>query len=239
MMNRHIPMLTTIAMMLAAAVPAGIQGPDGQAYTHIVIEKDAPDSVKLAASEMQQFIGRLCGVQLPIRNEALEGEGAIHLGHGVETESLPSDGFRIKTASKALYIAGKDSRNPPPIGPRNPWRRTELVNNELKLAALHDQGTLCGVYAFLEEFGGIRFYWPGEDGIVLQPVDDLKLPEIDMTRSPRFSYRYPWFCLFEKDKDCFIKTYPDQLKKEFFLDNTLAHQSSFIKRQLFTSFGPY
>ncbi|MBO7621476.1 MAG: DUF4838 domain-containing protein [Victivallales bacterium] len=201
MMNRHIPMLTTIAMMLAAAVPAGIQGPDGQAYTHIVIEKDAPDSVKLAASEMQQFIGRLCGVQLPIRNEALEGEGAIHLGHGVETESLPSDGFRIKTAPKALYIAGKDSRNPPPIGPRNPWRRTELVNNELKLAALHDQGTLCGVYAFLEEFGGIRFYWPGEDGIVLQPVDELKLPEIDMTRSPRFSYRYPWFCLFEKDKD--------------------------------------
>ena len=201
MMNRHIPMLTTIAMMLAAAVPAGIQGPDGQAYTHIVIEKDAPDSVKLAASEMQQFIGRQCGVQLPIRNEALEGEAAIHLGHGVETESLPSDGFRIKTAPKALYIAGKDSRNPPPIGPRNPWRRTELINNELKLAALHDQGTLCGVYAFLEEFGGIRFYWPGEDGIVLQPVDELKLPEIDMTRSPRFSYRYPWFCLFEKDKD--------------------------------------
>ena len=137
MMHRQLTMFTTMTMLMAAAVQAGFQGPDGQAYTHIVIEKDAPDSVTLAASEMQQFIGRLCGVQLPIRHEAVAGEGAVHLGHGVETESLPSDGFRIKTAPSALYIAGKDSRNPPPIGPRNPWRRTELVNNELKLAALH------------------------------------------------------------------------------------------------------
>ena len=201
MIHRQLTMFTTMTMLMAAAVHAGFQGPDGQAYTHIVIEKDAPDSVKLAASEMQQFIGRLCGVQLPIRHEAVAGEGAVHLGHGVETESLPSDGFRIKTAPSALTIAGKDSRNPPPTGPRNPWRRNEVYNSELKLAALQDQGTLCGVYAFLEEFGGIRFYWPGEDGIVLQPVDNLKLPEIDLTRSPRFSYRYPWFCLFEKDKD--------------------------------------
>ena len=96
MMHRQLTMFTTMTMLMAAAVQAGFQGPDGQAYTHIVIEKDAPDSVKLAASEMQQFIGRLCGVQLPIRNEATVGEGAIHLGHGLETESLPSDGFRIK-----------------------------------------------------------------------------------------------------------------------------------------------
>ena len=65
MMHRQLTMFTTMTMLMAAAVQAGFQGPDGQAYTHIVIEKDAPDSVKLAASEMQQFIGRLCGVQLP------------------------------------------------------------------------------------------------------------------------------------------------------------------------------
>lgn len=47
------------------------------------------------------------------------------------------------------------------------------------------------------------------------------------------------FRLFENEKDCFIKTYPDTIKKSFFLDNTLAHQSSFIRRDLFIKFGGY
>lgn len=45
--------------------------------------------------------------------------------------------------------------------------------------------------------------------------------------------------LFENEKDCFIKTYPDRLTKSFFLTNTLAHQSSFIKRELFEKFDGY
>ena len=71
MMHRQLTMFTTVTMLMAAAVQAGFQGPDGQAYTHIVIEKDAPDSVKLAASEMQQFIGRLCGVQLRAKGRSI------------------------------------------------------------------------------------------------------------------------------------------------------------------------
>lgn len=45
--------------------------------------------------------------------------------------------------------------------------------------------------------------------------------------------------LFAKERDCFIKIYPDVLEKSFFLDNTLAHQSSFIKKDLFAKFGGY
>lgn len=45
--------------------------------------------------------------------------------------------------------------------------------------------------------------------------------------------------LFENKKDCFIKTYPDKITKSFFLTNTLAHQSSFIKKELFEKFGGY
>lgn len=45
--------------------------------------------------------------------------------------------------------------------------------------------------------------------------------------------------LFDNPHDCFIKTYPEELKKEFFLTNTLAHQSSFIKRELFDLYGGY
>lgn len=45
--------------------------------------------------------------------------------------------------------------------------------------------------------------------------------------------------LFEEREKCFIKTYPDKINKSFFLDNTLAHQSSFIKKDLFTRLGGY
>ncbi len=45
--------------------------------------------------------------------------------------------------------------------------------------------------------------------------------------------------LFENEADCFIKTYPNTLDKSFFLTNTLGHQSSFIRRELFEKYGGY
>ena len=45
--------------------------------------------------------------------------------------------------------------------------------------------------------------------------------------------------LFENKNDCFIKTYPDKITKNFFLTNTLAHHSSLIKKELFEQFGGY
>ena len=45
--------------------------------------------------------------------------------------------------------------------------------------------------------------------------------------------------LFENETDCFIKTYPNKITKTFFLTNTLAHQSSFIRKELFEKFGNY
>ena len=47
------------------------------------------------------------------------------------------------------------------------------------------------------------------------------------------------FRLFNDTKDCFIKTYPDKLEKNFFLTNTLAHQSTFIKKFLFKKYWLY
>ncbi|MGN0913556.1 MAG: glycosyltransferase family 2 protein [Alphaproteobacteria bacterium] len=63
------------------------------------------------------------------------------------------------------------------------------------------------------------------------------LPYLNKGRADVFygdSYR-----LFECEKDCFIKTYPDEIDKSFFLSNTLAHQSSFIRKDLFTVLGGY
>lgn len=45
--------------------------------------------------------------------------------------------------------------------------------------------------------------------------------------------------LYEKPEDCWVKTYPDKITKDFFLDNTLPHQSSYIKRKLFEKYQGY
>lgn len=45
--------------------------------------------------------------------------------------------------------------------------------------------------------------------------------------------------LFDAPEKCFIKTYPDNITKDFFLTNTLGHQSCFIHRNLFEKYGPY
>ena len=45
--------------------------------------------------------------------------------------------------------------------------------------------------------------------------------------------------LYNTPEKCFIKTYPDDITKDFFLTNTLGHQSCFIHRNLFEKYGPY
>lgn len=76
-------------------------------------------------------------------------------------------------------------------------------------------------------------------GDMLYAPDTLKkvAPSLESERADIFygdSYR-----LFAEKEKCFIKTYPEKLVKNFFLDNTLAHQSSFIKREMFARFGLY
>lgn len=76
-------------------------------------------------------------------------------------------------------------------------------------------------------------------GDMLYAPDTLKnvMPFLESGNADIFygdSYR-----LFEEEEKCFIKTYPEKLVKNFFLDNTLAHQSSFIKREMFARFGLY
>ena len=194
--------LLLLSGVLTLSTSAALVGPDGRAYAKIVIATNAPDSVRLAARELGTFLSRRCSVDLPIVHSAAADEPVVQLGGVPEAAGLPSDGFIVRTEPRRLLIAGRDGiGRPTQFEGRNPFRDVELYNAKMKIAALQDQGTLCGVYAFLEDWCGIRFYWPGEDGTVVPDPGTLRLPEIDIRRSPRFDYRYPWFCNFSADVD--------------------------------------
>lgn len=204
--------LATLVFFLVHALVCELRGEEflvvdeGRPQAVIVLPEPAAPVQRRAALELQETILAMTGVQLSIRTQRdPELPGAIYLGFapdegGLETLAgdLASDGFVIEVTPKWMAIVGRDHDGPPIHGLRNPWLPHEVYNSELQLGAFGEAGTLHGVYHWLEEFAGVRWYWPGDLGRVLSPVDTLGAPLGRWTREPDFVYRFPWLCNFEE-----------------------------------------
>ena len=167
---------------------------------YIVLPADAPDTVRLAAKELQKFINRVSRDKLEIVAESPAEQGAIYLGSRKDLlAKVKREGYRIVGKKGNLYISGHDSPSGAVVGIRNPWRRKEVYNEELKLGVFGETGTLNGVYYFLEKFGGVRFYWPGEVGTVVPSGKKISVPAgTDLVREPVYNCRYVWLCDFNE-----------------------------------------
>ena len=166
----------------------------------ICLNGDAPDSVKLAATELQKFVEKTSGTKLLVTAKTDKANGVIYLGgHKELLEGVEREGFRIQARNGNLYITGHDSPSGAIFGIRNPWRRKEVYNEQLKLGAFGETGTLSGVYCFLEDFCGIRFYWPGDLGTVIPDRHDISIPEnLSISKAPIFNCRFVWLCDFNE-----------------------------------------
>jgi hypothetical protein len=201
---------TLLATALAAvAAPALTLIRDGQPAATIIIAGDAPDSVRRAATELQDYLGRASGAQLPLLTDVrpetgvslFVGESALTRSLGVTLDGIGPDGYRWQSGDDWLAIVGRDQRGGPVSGMRNPWQFHEVYNPELRLGAFGETGTLYGVYQFLERFCGVRWFMPGELGTVVPAFKDLSVGPLAEQRTPDFSYRYPWFCNFATAPD--------------------------------------
>ena len=188
--------LLAVFLSISAAAYAGIRLGETP-LTKIVVPADSADTVKLAGRELQSFLEKVCGIRLEIA-ETAEGAGNIVLGgrEDLLPEDLPEDGFIIRESEGNLHIGGRDQKGIV-FGIRNPWNKHEVYNERLKLGAFGESGTLYGVYSFLEQFAGIRFYMPGEIGTVI-PKKEIVIPAgTDFRSYPKFTYRHPWLCNFD------------------------------------------
>ncbi|MFA6816044.1 MAG: DUF4838 domain-containing protein [Lentisphaeria bacterium] len=189
------------------SIQAALLDDTGKPYKEIVVAADAADSVKLAAKEFQKFTAELCKADLKIVPKATQfpvifvGESPELEKRGMNAEKLPSEGYQIQTGDDFLAIFGRDYKGKPLLGPINPWRAVEVYNAELKLCAFGEAGTLTGVYEFLRKVGNVRFYLPGDLGTVVTPVENLKVPKIDIVGHPKANYRYPWFSMLANNPD--------------------------------------
>ncbi len=171
-------MSTDILLAIALAVAGQAQADElvlaenGQSDYRIVTAPDAGEHLKLAATELQTFLLQISEAQLPIvsadeplaAREIILGDNA-HLRRVLpeaDVAALVPDGFIIRTVGEDLVIAGSD-----------------------------DRGTLYGVYSFLEDVLGCRWWTPTASYVPrLSPV---VVPEIDRRDEPALAFREVYY----------------------------------------------
>lgn len=130
---------------------------------YVIIRPESSTAANIkAATELQSYIKKISGVELPIKTDA-EPEVELEIAVGFtnrsaegqfDAEKLGDEGFVIETVGKKLFIAGSRVR-----------------------------GALYGVYTFLEKYLGCRFYTssfekiPTCDLLCVQPIErDEQIP---------------------------------------------------------------
>ncbi len=177
-LSLHLMVVCAAALI---AVDAGAQTPPlaqgGRSAWVIYREVDAPESVLLAATELQRVLRLSTGTELPIVDAPASpmiclGDNAAARDASVSAEGLPRDGFRTRTVGGSLYITGADLRD-----------------GEVQWIGWTSRGTLYGVYDFLEDIVGARWLMPGEVGEDIPAHHRLLLPDLDVEEAPDFEIR--------------------------------------------------
>lgn len=120
---------------------------------------DGNEVIGFAATELQRYLERMTGAQLPISHETVQGKGPVFTLH-LDTENAPpSDAFRIAIAP-----------------------------NSVELRASSPRGVLYAVYALLEKLG-CRWVHPGEAQEIVPRLNTLDLPEGEHTETPHIEHR--------------------------------------------------
>ena len=187
-MRKHficgLPWLAVLALAGAAwAVPgmkAGVMLVEkGQPRAVIVVTQDASDQAREAAKLLQDYVARISGARLEIRDEASAGSGpqvlvgrtkrASALGVDVPprfTTAMNEEEYVIKTVGNALILAGNE----------HPSCR----------------GTIFAVDDLLDRLG-CRWFFPGAFGEVLPKLETVEVGLLDVRERPDFRFRNIWY----------------------------------------------
>ena len=156
--------------------------------TDVVVPDESSSTAKFAGAEMTNFLSQAWGVPVPLVKEPSDGRMAIVLGTnklsraaGLTDEGLEADAFRVKAVPGRVYLLGRDSAK---------WSPAALISiGQLRNVQTQPRATLNAVYDFLERHVGVRFYFPGEMGTVVQKAGVVRVPLGERTIAPDFKVR--------------------------------------------------
>ncbi len=179
-MSRLLAIITSAMLIAAPGVFALDIVADGASDYTIVTPDEAFENVTYAAEELQSYLQRISGAELPIVREAdapdaariFVGPCAASEAAGIETPAW--EHFTARVVDGDLFIVGGD-------GEGRPLDRATRT------------GTLYGVYGVLGRFGGVRWLWPGETGEVVPASATFTVPDdLDLADGPDFRIRSLW-----------------------------------------------
>lgn len=141
----------------------------------------------IATSTLQKAFLRTVGVKPVIlapdspklkdyRYKIWVGKSAYTDRQGVKIETLRKEGFLVRTTADGVMIVGHDGNRIPGF------------YHDLDIGRCADNGSVNGVYDFMERFLGMRFYYPGL-GTYVPEIKDLQIESVSYTDAPKFYTR--------------------------------------------------
>lgn len=208
-----------VALNLAAADTAPLIVKDGVSNAEIVISPQPARTVRLAAEELQLYVKKITGAELPILDHP-SGNPVIklYLGESDYTKELglldtdfSADSYRLVSGTDYLAIVGDDKE----VETYQPFPRN---GNDKERAQADWDDISGGLWAFIgalqERFYnkhvdvamsdgkgtlngaydflrllGVRWYFPGEFGECVPQQASIALPVVDRSVTPDFSMR--------------------------------------------------
>ena len=180
-------MKLTVAAAAGLCALGGLAGIEIKAgRTEVVVAPKASPTARFAGEEMTNFLSRVLGADVPLVAKPTNGRTSLVLGDcewtrkaGIDVSVKPRDTYFIKTAANRIYLAGRDDPRQSPI-------------KSAAYATSLERGTLFAAYAFLEDYAGVRFYFPGELGTIVPRREKIVVPDVDKAVTPDYLVR-EWY----------------------------------------------
>lgn len=143
----------------------------GTSNYKIFVSNNASPAEHYAAAELQEYLFKISGCQLPIVHDAGAQEELIYVGfqetpewllNGIDPQDFDKEEYIIRSKGKQLLIAGGQPR-----------------------------GTLYGVVGYLSDHLGCRWYT--RDVVKIPKKTTIAMEVLDDRQQPAFEYREAWY----------------------------------------------
>ncbi|MHC4874055.1 MAG: DUF4838 domain-containing protein [Planctomycetota bacterium] len=192
---------------------------EGKAEAQIIIAEKPLRMVKLAAEELQSYLKKITGAELPIVNKPVSdfpvkiyiGKSSYTEETGISTEGLKYGAFHLASKDNWFALIGNDfdftPKEPTPksngdtersqleweklTGAKwlNPMVRTYKNYHQKTGYWQMDEGGSLNAVYDFLRSLGVRWYMPGELGEIVPQRKSIKLTHINKTVKPSFSLR--------------------------------------------------
>ncbi|MBQ6472252.1 MAG: hypothetical protein IJJ33_09725 [Victivallales bacterium] len=172
---------------------------DGKPCAEIVVAENADEPIRLAAQDLQYYLAKMSGAELPIVTaDQSKGERRICVGESACTRldwyrpaTFKTSGFEIRVQNNVVILAGLERRAVTPSTPCAGELHPQSQRRTAASAPGQDEGD-CGashaVTALLELLG-VRFYAPCEDGAIIPRQTTVTVPWMSHFQEAAFARR--------------------------------------------------